>query len=272
MSSKTWVFGIWDWDNRFDHLPQYLVKPQPTPLIAKRCFSIDWEDLGEGPLTSMDKSWIDLNDMSFDQFNYGLEHFLEFAFDNNKCHTRIYCPCKKCYNWYFVTREVARAHIIVDGFMPNYRNWIHHGDTNQPLYSEQGIGNNIPSAFVDDMFDQLNQFNQCLEEREEHEQDEDYREEMFTRVMGPDAHGPVRISSNVNEDNIRKEVERQYKTKIDDLKAKHEFEIEDLRSKYSEVSSKLHLVMTHIGFHVNTTPSGSGQVCMEIVMKSLDHN
>ncbi|CAN6676733.1 unnamed protein product [Malus baccata var. baccata] len=100
----------------------------------------------------MDKSWIDLNDRSSDQFNYGLEHFLEFAFDNNKGHTRIYCPCKKCYNRYFVTREVAKAHIIVDGFMPNYRNWIHHGETNQPLYSEQGIGNNTPSAFVDDMF------------------------------------------------------------------------------------------------------------------------
>ncbi|KAM1253997.1 hypothetical protein ACFX2I_042006 [Malus domestica] len=131
-----------------------------------------------------------------------------------------------------------------------------------------------------DLFDEesghiINQFNQCLEEREEHEQDEDYRDEVFTRVMGPDAYGRVRMygtgitpsqvfcqssrSSNVNEDTIREEVERQYKTKIDDLKAKHESEIEDLRSKYSEVSSKLHLVMTHIGFHVNTSPSGSGQ-------------
>ncbi|KAM1365372.1 hypothetical protein ACFX13_044379 [Malus domestica] len=85
-----------------------------------------------------------------------------------------------------------------------------------------------------DLFDEesghiINQFNQCLEEREEHEQDEDYREEVFTRVMGPDAYGRVRM----------------YGT--------------DLRSKYSEVSSKLHLVMTHIGFHVNTSPSGSGQ-------------
>ncbi|KAM2735898.1 hypothetical protein PS2_023661 [Malus domestica] len=93
--------------------------------------------------------------------------------------------------------------------------------------------------------------------------------------MGPDACGRVRMygtgitpsqvfcqssrSSNVNEDTIREE-------------AKHESEIEDLRSKYSEVRSKLHLVMTHIGFHVNTSPSGSGHVCMEIVMKSLDHN
>ncbi|TQE03077.1 hypothetical protein C1H46_011248 [Malus baccata] len=93
-------------------------------------------------------------------------------------------------------------------------------------------------------------------------------------VMGLDAHGRVRMygiditlsqvfdqssrSSDVNEDTIRDEVEREYKTNIDALKAKHECEIEDLRSKYSEVNSKLHLVMTHIGFHVNTTPSESG--------------
>ncbi|KAM1396540.1 hypothetical protein ACFX2I_014224 [Malus domestica] len=108
----------------------------------------------------------------------------------------------------------------------------------------------------------INQFNQCLEEREQYEQDEDYREEMLARVMGPDAHGRVCMYgtgitpsqvfgqssrfSNVNEDTIREE-------------AKHESEIEDLLSKYSEVSSKLHLVMTHIGFHVNTSPSESGQ-------------
>ncbi|KAM1738639.1 hypothetical protein PS2_013944 [Malus domestica] len=131
-----------------------------------------------------------------------------------------------------------------------------------------------------DLFDEesggiINQFNQCLEEREQYEQDEDYREEMLARVMGPDAHGRVCMYgtgitpsqvfgqssrfSNVNEDTIREE-------------AKHESEIEDLLSKYSEVSSKLHLVMTHIGFHVNTSPSESGQVCIEIVMKSLDHN
>ncbi|BFG20936.1 hypothetical protein CerSpe_072100 [Prunus speciosa] len=39
----------------------------------------------------------------------------------------------------------------------------------------------------------INQFNQYLEEREEHEQDEDYREEVFTKVMGPDGHGCVRM-------------------------------------------------------------------------------
>ncbi|TQD99447.1 hypothetical protein C1H46_014921 [Malus baccata] len=81
---------------------------------------------------------------------------------------------------------------------------------------------------------------------EEHEQDEDYREEVFTRVMGPDAHGPVRMYGT--------ELHLKYFIKVQDLPML-------MRTPYekSEVSSKLHLVMTHIGFHVNTTPSGSGQ-------------
>lgn len=100
-----------------------------------------------------------------------------------------------------------------------------------------------------------------LGRREDHEHDEDYRAEVFTRVMGHDAHGHICMyeigttpsqvfgqssrSSDVNEDSIRAEVERQYKTQIDNLKSKHEYEIRDLRSKYNEVSLKLYLMMTH---------------------------
>ncbi|KAL6289212.1 hypothetical protein ACE6H2_006722 [Prunus campanulata] len=35
--------------------------------------------------------------------------------------------------------------------------------------------------------------NKYLEEREEHEQDEDYRDEVFTKVMGPDGHGCIHM-------------------------------------------------------------------------------
>ncbi|CAN6691994.1 unnamed protein product [Malus baccata var. baccata] len=136
--------------------------------------------------------------------------------------------------------------------------------------------NDDEDLFYEESGDIVNQFNECLEEREDHEQDEDYREEVFTRVMGHDAHGRICMyeigttpsqmfgqssrSFDVNEDSIREEVERQYKTQIDNLKSKHESEIRDLQSKYNEVSSKLHLVMTHIGLQVNTSASESGHV------------
>ncbi|CAL2241010.1 unnamed protein product [Prunus armeniaca] len=77
----------------------------------------------------------------------------------------------------------------------------------------------------EDSADIINQFNQCLEEREEDEQDESFRDEIFTKVMGTDAHGRVRMygagvtpsqvfgqksNSNNNENRMREELEKQY--------------------------------------------------------------
>ncbi|VVA40571.1 PREDICTED: transposon [Prunus dulcis] len=98
----------------------------------------------------MDKSWIDLTDRSSNQYLNGLESFLDFAFDNSLGDTRIYCPCKKCYNRYFVTREVARAHIIVDGFWSKYKNWT-HGQRHQSLYVDKYMGNSSASVVDDDI-------------------------------------------------------------------------------------------------------------------------
>ncbi|CAL9012840.1 unnamed protein product, partial [Prunus brigantina] len=98
----------------------------------------------------MDKSWIDLTDRSSNQYLNGLESFLDFGFDNNMGDTRIYCPCKKCYNRYFVTREVARAHIIVDGFWSKYKNWT-HGQRHQTLYVDKYMGNSSASVVDDDI-------------------------------------------------------------------------------------------------------------------------
>ncbi|KAM1856820.1 hypothetical protein ACFX14_007014 [Malus domestica] len=102
--------------------------------------------------------------------------------------------------------------------------------------------NDDEDLFDEESGDIVNQFNECLEEREDHEQDEDYREEVFTRVMGHDAHGRICM-----------------------------YEI-DLQSKYNEVSSKLHLVVTHIGLQVNTSASESGHFGWKVMMESLDHN
>lgn len=103
-----------------------------------------------------------------------------------------------------------------------------------------------------------------MEEREEDEQDVSFREEIFTKVMGTDAHGRVRMygagvtpsqvfgqksNSDNNENRMREELEKQYQSKIDDL-----------QSKLNEVSSQLSQVMTHVGFQTTPEESGSGQV------------
>ncbi|KAL6272043.1 hypothetical protein ACE6H2_022735 [Prunus campanulata] len=86
--------------------------------------------------------------------------------------------------------------------------------------------------------------------KEEDEQDELFREEIFTKVMGTDAHGRVHMygagvtpsqvfgqKSNYdnNENRMREELKKQYQSKIDDL-----------QSKLNEVSSQLSQVMTHV--------------------------
>ncbi|VVA24442.1 PREDICTED: LOC105629656 isoform [Prunus dulcis] len=121
-----------------------------------------------------------------------------------------------------------------------------------------------------------NQFNQYLEEREEYEQDKDYREEVFTKVMGPDGHGRVRMYGtgitpsqvfgqssrvpDIDENNIREELERQYQSQIDDLKSHYESKLGDLQSKYEDLSSQIHVMKAHVGFQANPTESGSEQV------------
>ncbi|KAK5793799.1 hypothetical protein PVK06_034957 [Gossypium arboreum] len=40
----------------------------------------------------------------------------------------ILCPCKKCGNINWHTREVVYEHLIVDGFIRGYKKWIFHGE------------------------------------------------------------------------------------------------------------------------------------------------
>ncbi|CAB4279091.1 unnamed protein product [Prunus armeniaca] len=124
--------------------------------------------------------------------------------------------------------------------------------------------NDEDEVFDEDNADIINQFNQCLEEREEDEQDESFREEISTKVMGTYAHGRVRMcgagvtpsqvfgqksNSDNNENRMREELEKQCQSKIDDL-----------QSKLNEVSSQLSQVMTHVGFQTTPEESGSSQI------------
>lgn len=43
--------------------------------------------------------------------------------------TWIYCPCTKCYGRYFIKENVAKEHLVVDGFLPTYRIWTKHRES-----------------------------------------------------------------------------------------------------------------------------------------------
>lgn len=75
----------------------------------------------------MDKSWIELRNRASREYFDGVDKFLDFAYQHND-NPYIKCPCRKCLNRFFHTRDYVKEHIIVDGFMPNYKRWTLHGE------------------------------------------------------------------------------------------------------------------------------------------------
>ncbi|KAA8534214.1 hypothetical protein F0562_031593 [Nyssa sinensis] len=101
----------------------------------------------------MDKSWINLEYRLDESYVKGANEFLKFAMANKLPGSEIYCPCTKCQNIKLVQEKVAYEHIIVNGFLRNYKNWIYHGE---PLCTD-GRDNdaarrpNLESSICDDM-------------------------------------------------------------------------------------------------------------------------
>jgi len=81
-------------------------------------------------MTEMDKSWIDKDRRSAEYISE-IEKFLDFAFTNAEGSNMIVCPCnrwklgRKC--WF--TRDVLTHHFMFNGFLPSYKEWVHHGES-----------------------------------------------------------------------------------------------------------------------------------------------
>ncbi|KAM5584840.1 hypothetical protein ABKV19_004280, partial [Rosa sericea] len=121
----------------------------------------------------------------------------------------------------------------------------------------------------------ISQFNDYLEERLADEEDDSYREEVFTKVMGEDTHGRVRMygtgvtpsqifgqtstTSEINEKRTLEDMERNYESKLNDLKNGYESQLGEMKSKYDDVSSRLDLLMAHVGIQVNSSGTRSDQ-------------
>lgn len=76
----------------------------------------------------MDKMWMELPRYSR-EYLAGIEIFLDFGFEKVGMVTgRIPCPCKNCVNGRYQIRATIREHLICDGFMFGYTNWVHQGE------------------------------------------------------------------------------------------------------------------------------------------------
>ncbi|KAI3724803.1 hypothetical protein L1987_64570 [Smallanthus sonchifolius] len=79
------------------------------------------------------------------QFKQAVSYFLDFAYENATNIERqtidgvqkllIRCPCSKCKNRYYKTREAVDCHLITQGFMEDYQLWDVHGE----LYPDEAI-------------------------------------------------------------------------------------------------------------------------------------
>ncbi|KAF7123242.1 hypothetical protein RHSIM_Rhsim12G0007200 [Rhododendron simsii] len=81
----------------------------------------------------MDKSWMQLTNTTDPEYQKGVQEFLQFAFDRSRPVIKIRCPCMKCYNCYFRTREEAEDHLLKHGIVKSYVKWRNHGE-----YEKQG--------------------------------------------------------------------------------------------------------------------------------------
>ncbi|CAI0546078.1 unnamed protein product, partial [Linum tenue] len=75
----------------------------------------------------MDKSWLSKARVST-AYRNGVESFLNFAFAKSAEGNEILCPCVKCKNMFWQTRNVVNEHLICHGFVKKYSIWTFHGE------------------------------------------------------------------------------------------------------------------------------------------------
>ncbi|XP_012849503.1 PREDICTED: uncharacterized protein LOC105969303 [Erythranthe guttata] len=98
----------------------------------------------------MDKSWMH-KPRSTKVYKNGLNQFLDMAFANVSLNGKIICPCKYCKNAKWASREIAKEHLLVDGFIKGYTHWVIHGEDTSS--SQTRFDNFDQSDMFDDMDD-----------------------------------------------------------------------------------------------------------------------
>ena len=96
------------------------------------------------------KSWMALPRFE-DQYMNGVDYFLDKAFERAAIGKEILCPCENCCNRYWEKRDNVHEHLIVDGFMKRYSEWVFHGEGYTSRINEEHIFNDGGLDTLDDM-------------------------------------------------------------------------------------------------------------------------
>ncbi|KAM3218190.1 hypothetical protein P3L10_022720 [Capsicum annuum] len=104
-----------------------------------------------------DKSWMYLS-RSTDEYENGVQYFLNKAFERASLGNEILCPCKLCFNRYWHYRDVVEDHLFGHGFAPNYTQWVFHGEgvsSTNILYPRHEGHGGISQGLCDDRHDNI---------------------------------------------------------------------------------------------------------------------
>ena len=63
-----------------------------------------------------------------EKYLQGLAKFLGYAFNKSSVENKILCPCKNCVNSYWREESEVREHLVCEGFVDGYKQWMFHGE------------------------------------------------------------------------------------------------------------------------------------------------
>ena len=61
----------------------------------------------------MERNWVKLRNRALLEYRQGIKYFLDFAFEHTTMGDKIYCPCKKCNNYFAKTRDDVEADCLL---------------------------------------------------------------------------------------------------------------------------------------------------------------
>ncbi|GKV52344.1 hypothetical protein SLEP1_g58932 [Rubroshorea leprosula] len=97
----------------------------------------------------MDKTWINLKETSSPYYIEGVLNFVNFTFEKSAKAGKILCPCRRCANLIWCTKEEVVDHLVEKGFLRNY-NWTSHEKDSAMVNSSENQ-NEEEIAFNHDM-------------------------------------------------------------------------------------------------------------------------
>ncbi|XP_026430326.1 uncharacterized protein LOC113326872 [Papaver somniferum] len=107
--------------------------------------------------TIIDKSWIGLP-RDHDAFKAGVRNFIDYASWDLEPDQKIFCPCKDCNNNERELVSVVHGHILWNGFMPGYVDWVYHGEGDDQVRETTNTGNVVQDD-DEEMSDLLQEMN-----------------------------------------------------------------------------------------------------------------